>query len=1137
MFTVYHSNQIDLLKSLLTALIKQQPLSSPFEQEQILVQSPGMSQWLKMEIAEQDGIAANINFPLPATFIWNMFVEVLPDVPARSAFNKEAMTWKLMQILPGLLQRDSFAPLAHYLERDEDGSKCYQLAEKIADIFDGYLVYRPDYILAWESSEHPEELAEHGLWQGELWRELSSYTESLGQSPYHRANLYQDFIDALTSGAPIHTQGLPKRLFVFGISSLPPKYMEALKALGEHIDVHLLFHNPCRFYWGDVKDQKTLTRMAKQSRPRIRWQEQGLEQEQGEVLLKGDIEQNQLPESHHLSVSNNLLASLGKQGRDNLHLLSQLESNEVEAFVDLDSPALLSMIQQDMLDLNQHQDDTQLNSSHHKQALSLADTSLSLHSCHSATREVEVLYDQLLHMFNDDPGLKPKDIIVMVSDINAYAPVIQAIFGNAPFERRIPFSISDRTASQESPVLNAFMQLLNLPNSRFERGEMLALLETPAILQRFAISESEFDLLSLWVEEAGIRWGLDSKTSIELELPQIEQNTWLFGLRRILMGYAMSAEHSFSLADETIAPYEQVEGLQAELAGKLAHFVEALIEYRAELANARNAVEWQLQLNNMLGAFFELDVDNELAIKTIRDALSRLVEQTSEAGFGQEIDLRVVNDYLQNKLDSTRISQRFLAGQVNFCTLMPMRSIPFKVVCLLGMNDGAYPRNVAKEGFDLINVKSRHGDRSRRDDDRYLFLEALLSAQSSLYISYVGQSILDNTPRLPSIVVTELLEYCAQNYCLEGDEELSVDDSGDRLVQALSHKHSMTPFSLDAFKDTGSFASEWANVANMIVAPKPDASESILADIPAEIDLEEFIRFWSLPVKFFFNRQLDIYFEGQRESIEDNEPFALNGLEAYLFKDQLLQAELEEGEQGVEQLAQWLRVSGQLPIGHFGDAELAEVRTISKEIANEVAFLTGSKQSDVEVSLPITLPSGETRQMVGWLKQRFASGGVYYRAGSIRSQDILSAWIRHLVACLSGASCTTHIIGYDKKDGVQHNYFEPLDTQSASSLFNELVANFISGMSTPLLYFPRSSSDAMNEFNKRLAKYEPSEAREMAIAKFKTCFEGNSYSSGEGDNYYIQRVWPELDEKQFLEAVRLSEQILLPALERIELRE
>ncbi|GAM65022.1 exodeoxyribonuclease V gamma chain [Vibrio ishigakensis] len=256
-----------------------------------------------------------------------------------------------------------------------------------------------------------------------------------------------------------------------------------------------------------------------------------------------------------------------------------------------------------------------------------------------------------------------------------------------------------------------------------------------------------------------------------------------------------------------------------------------------------------------------------------------------------------------------------------------------------------------------------------------------------------------------------------------------------------------------------------------------------------------------------------------------------------MFKDQLLQAQLEKGEQGVEQLAQWLRVSGQLPIGHFGDAELHEVKTISKEIANEVAFLTGSKQQDVEVSLPITLPSGETRQIVGWLKQRYASGGVYYRAGSVRSQDILSAWIRHLVASLTGASCTTHVIGFDKKNGVQHNYFEPLDTESAQSLFNELVTEFLSGLSTPLPYFPRSASDAMNEFNKRLAKFEPSEAREMAKAKFIACFEGNSYSSGEGDNYYIQRVWSELEEKLVSETMRLSERILLPAIERIQQRE
>ncbi len=246
MFTVYHSNQIDVLKSLLVQLIKLDPIENPFEKEQILVQSPGMSQWLKMALAEEFGIAANIDFPLPATFIWDRFVQVLDDVPARSAFNKEAMTWKIMHLLPEHLTDPDFAPLAQYLTDDQDASKRYQLAEKIADIYDGYLVYRPEWIASWEAGLPVFELEDEQPWQPKLWQALYDHTVALGQSPYHRANLYEHFIDVLANNQDVKTQGLnqlPKRLFVFGISSLPPRYLDALKALGEHIDVHLMFTN------------------------------------------------------------------------------------------------------------------------------------------------------------------------------------------------------------------------------------------------------------------------------------------------------------------------------------------------------------------------------------------------------------------------------------------------------------------------------------------------------------------------------------------------------------------------------------------------------------------------------------------------------------------------------------------------------------------------------------------------------------------------------------------------------------------------------------------------------------------------------------------------------------------------------
>ncbi|MGC9553663.1 exodeoxyribonuclease V subunit gamma, partial [Vibrio metoecus] len=336
------------------------------------------------------------------------------------------------------------------------------------------------------------------------------------------------------------------------------------------------------------------------------------------------------------------------------------------------------------------------------------DDSLQIALCHSSIREVEVLHDRLLAEFERDPSLKPRDVIVMVPDINAYAPYIQAVFGNAPGERFIPFSISDRSADQESPILTAFLQLLALPQSRCLASELLELLETPAIMARFAIDEEEFATAKRWVEEAGIRWGLNSDTGAEFELPASEQNTWQFGIERMLLGYAMPAEAGlYELGGQWLAPYNQVQGMSAELAGKLAHFVQTLSELRSQLAQTQSMEQWRYWLNELLERCFSVDLQGELALKTIRDSLVNLKQQLADAGYQQAISPAIIRQVLTNKLSGTRISQRFLAGQVNFCTLMPMRSIPFRRVCLLGMNDGVYPPNEMVEGFDLRNVQRR----------------------------------------------------------------------------------------------------------------------------------------------------------------------------------------------------------------------------------------------------------------------------------------------------------------------------------------------------------------------------------------------------------------------------------------------
>ena len=1125
MFTVYHSNQIDILKTLLVELIRANPFDNPFKTEQILVQSPGMSQWLKMELAKELGVAANIAFPLPATFIWNMFVQVLDDVPERSAFNKESMTWKLMQVIPDKLELPTFAPLKQYLAEDADKSKLYQLAEKIADIFDGYLVYRPEWIASWEAGEPVPELQDEQPWQPVLWQALFDHTVELDQSPYHRANLYDHFIDALEN----HTgqfSGLPERLFVFGITALPPRYMDALKALGQHMDVHLMFTNPCRYYWGEVRDRKYLARLSARYRKHLEWQKDHYEPKGETRQLKGSVEENIRDELHTDVVGNSLLASMGKLGRDNMYLLSQLEANEIEAFVDINCDCLLQHIQSDILNLDERQDDKQLDSSRHKIALSL-DRSLSFHACHSPMREVEVLHDQLLAMFDADPELKPRDIIVMVADINAYSPAIQAVFGNAPGERYIPYSVSDRTAVEESPLLSAFLHLVNLPESRCTASELLELLETPEILARFGLDEAAFERARVWIEESGIRWGLDAQTAIEFALPENNQNTWLFGIQRMLLGYAMAdtaleghnVSNLFSGPAGDIAPYNEVQGMDAELAGKLAQFIDRIQYYRRALSGAHTIEEWKSRLFALLEECFCVDLDGEAALKSIRDVLIQLSEQLESASFSQPVSPAVMLQYLQNRLSGSRVSQRFLAGQVNFCTLMPMRSIPFKTVCLLGMNDGAYPRNVPPEGFDLMHGRTRAGDRSRRDDDRYLFLEALLSAQQTLYISYVGRSVQDNSEKVPSILVTELLDYCGQNFCLKGDEVLSPDDSASNLKQELTTTHPMVPFSPSAFSGAQpSYAREWLPVVNRNGQQSADfiqPLDDILldAEYPLELPLVELQRFWRLPVQYFFNRRLKVMFDGMNAATEDDEPFALDNLQSYQLRDQILTAMLharlagEDEEDKAQECVRQQRARGQLPVGAFGELEFAESKAQSGALLEELAFICQQPLDDVEVELFLT-PFGADKpvQLTGWLTNRYQSGLVRYRCGKIRAQDWLAAWIDHLCLACCGESRKTHLIGLDKNQEVEHKVILPVDRVYAKETLIELVTTYYSGLNQPLIYFPRSAMAGVE------ASLKGKSLDDIHTA-MKKCFEDGYNYSGEGANSYINRVWPLWNDK------------------------
>jgi exodeoxyribonuclease V gamma subunit len=1123
---IYHSNQLDILKDLVSYFIKQAPLNNPFDEEKILVQSPGMAQWLKLSLADELGIAANIEFPLPASFIWKMFVNTLEDIPERSAFNKEGMAWKIMKSLPELLDQDDFSPLKQYLQNDDKQHKAYQLSNKIADIFDQYLVYRPQWIEDWEKDGSLGVVNQHS-WQPILWRALVNETHRLGQSPWHRANLYDSFIEKLkTSSTP---KGLPSRIFVFGVSALPPRYLHALHAIGRHIDVHFMLSNPCRYYWGDIVDQKWLAKLnARQRKITNKRTGFSLGESSNSCIKQGSF----FDDDGTLAQGNPLLASMGKLGRDNLFLLSDMNTIEIDAFEPIEGSSLLKQIQKDIFDLN---DSSVLpkasitsGTSEHKIIAEKNDDSISLHLCHSPMREVEVLHDQILTMLKNDSSLTPKDIVVMMPDVNAYSPYITTIFGSASREHYIPFSISDRSAQEENPLINSFLQLLQLPLSRFKQSDLMGLIEVPEILARFNLTADELPLIAKWIEESGIRWGLDDEDKYRFDLNVMPENTWLSGLKRLLLGYSMVSDEPYG----GLLPYDAMSPSNAECLGKLAHFVETLQNTLHKMQLSHSLTDWLVIINQLLVDMYEVDTDGEFVLKLIRDGLQSLQNQIEDSGFDLPINNELLHSYLSNRLQSQRSSQRFLAGQLNFCTLMPMRSIPFKVVCLLGMNDDVYPRSIAPLGFDLMNVAIKKGDRSRRDDDRYLFLEALVSAQKSLYISYTGFDIKDNSEKQPSVLVTELLEYIGASRVLANDTTLESEASAKKMIAALSCHHHLQAFNRSYYQKSSkltSFSTQWLPALNndkIIIENKFFEQELNPIDFSQqqEIELDSLKRFMINPSSYFMRQRLKINLYKDDSVLHDEEPFMLDGLENYILKDQLLSAWIKNGE--TKQLTQKLSSAGRLPQGFFGEILLGDKNNEMQNLAITMQDFKEQAIENIDVNINFTINNQNVR-VVGWLNENYQQGLFRFKPTKFSAKDYLKNWIDFLCYCIQ----IEDPLPMNLLDEENHYQFSPLTREEAMDHLQFMVTCYINGLNKPLCFFVKSAWTYQEKLS-GLSSDDTVSAEEIAFEEAQKTFGGGYAFMGEAEDPYIQRCFEDLDEVSE-EFKRLSTTIFEPTIKHL----
>lgn len=923
MFSVIHANHIEDLRDLALELMMKSPLP-PLENETFLVQSNGMAQWVRMAVAETSGVAASLDFPLPSSFVWRAYRAVLGrSLPKDSPFDRPALVWRLMRLLPPLLDDPVFAPLANYLNRYDDDAttalqRRYHLAEHLAALFDQYLIYRPDWINTWANEEREQTaiaLEPDQRWQPALWRVLLNDVSPEART-FHRARVHEHFCTKATS-LTTRPDGLPPRIFVFGISTLPYQVLQALKALSSVLDVVLLVTNPCQYYWADALSEREALRRETQAYARKRHAPHPTLD-----VLDSDL--------LHLQ-ANPLLTGWGGQGRDFLALLYEFEDqllfdSEHDVFRDWavtpDAPLLLQL-QQDILDLEHPR--ARLTQEGALRVLNTEDDSVRFTSAHSALREVEILRDQLLEGFERDPTLKPRDIVVLVPEVDRYTPLIEAVFGqfNTTDARYIPYSVADRQASQADPLLNCVLHLLALPERRLSVSELLDWLDIPAFRRRFDISEQALSRIAHWVTGSGVRWGLNQAHRTLLGLPALHDNTWRFGLERMLLGYAVGSEsEGAGPAFDTIEPYDEVQGLDAELVGKLLDITVTLERFAHEMNEEATPNIWSERISRLLECTLQaVDPDEFDTLNRITRALNNWLDQCVQGDFSAPVALCVVREALRQAIDDAGLPPRFLAGRVNFATLMPMRAIPFRHTYLLGMNDEDFPRTRPPQDFDLMARHPRLGDRSRRNDDRYLMLEALMATRERLTCSWIGQDQRGNGERSPSVLISELRDAIAQGWRLpEDDADTLSPEAGERVLAHLTTAHPLQPFSRHYFEGRHAslftYDDHWEQAHVVPVAQHTPLAQSDVPD--SALSVASLLQLLRAPMTLCAVERLGIRFQMPEAHDEDTEPFALDGREQFDFKQRLL-AEGRTGEP-LQAVAARLKRAGQLPLLGFGTA-------------------------------------------------------------------------------------------------------------------------------------------------------------------------------------------------------------------------
>ncbi len=1028
MLNVYRSNKLEVLAEI---LVKNMGLNGampadPFTPLRVVVGSRGMERWLRHRLASgiRGHISANLEFPLPQQVLAQALAllegQSIDADPPQDPWRPGVLLWALLELFPVLLEGSRashhVAPLRAYLDGEPAphvGPRSLELAAQIADIFDRLVVFRPQLALDWSRGlgTLPQGAGEFS-WQPLLWHALQEHMtrESAGE---HSALRWKK---AILNTPPDH-EFFQQPLRLFGISWLPPQYLHRLEWLSRHFLVELYMVCPSNLYWAELS---------------------GLGRKSVKSLLMEDRDLL----SHKLGSlfgqrPHPLLMSMGRVGRDMQLVLESLgdavvDRADEECFLDpapqltstegawaeaapddatrgngtVRRPRALHVLQSDILHLRDPSllDDTALA----RRRLATDDDSIQFHSCYGPTRQVEVLREALLHLFQAHPDLEPRDVLVMAPDMEIFVPIIGAVFDQGhtkpimedaspaspsmvrwgePGAPHIPYTVMERSGRQANAVADLLLRVLELASDRrrISSVTVLYLLAIEPFRRRFGIQADDLDTLRRWIEEAGIRWGLDAGDRARLGQPHHVQNTWRFGLERLALGVTMadSPGRVWDIPQEPpegergrgLVPFDGIEGGMVHLLGRFFDACTTIFDVVTLLRSPATIQDWLLRFLGdparepgspaAMGILKRLcSVENKDAwlLARTRQELVELEQAAQSVRSKRTVLVGAMYTLLSRRFEEAPGAARSHTGALTFAAMRPYRSVPYRVICLLGMDEGAFPRQQGSIRFDPTQLRPQPGDRDLRDEDRYLLLEALLAAGDHFLVFYTGCDPRSNEPRAPAVPIGELRDVLDASFPAENHQQPSERMSRSHPLQAFSPR-CFQPGRLEPGDTPWSYDTRLLRAARSTLRQRrgvplffpPDTAKRTETSAGEhkpllQLPLEELERFLHNPTRTLLTRTLNLYFQDDDAPLPHREPIEPGGLDRWLMSRRMMD----------QRLAHLAEAWEQAPPEQSGPIQPAELRLLAE------GLLPLGSGGERWVTLPVHLVDGIMERLEAW---------------------------------------------------------------------------------------------------------------------------------------------------------------------------